>query len=519
MKNFTGIFIIVCFFFLSSGVFAQVTNLIVNGSSSPFTMNSGDNISWSFNLSTGGTAIVEIWVDVNSNSTIDQGTDIRMFAFAIKDGSSEGGNGPGDMDSTVNGAISDGPFGLGLAPANYIMKFTENGTGPTLTGTVNALASISYTISGKVTPPTGFSANNVIVQMDRDGDSGVFLWNAITDVNGDYTIKMSSDTTGPWELSISADQNPFPSAIITPQSYEFYLTGNLTGKDFVVTNAAAKVAGLLKKEDGSPAPFASVNLGYQIINSGYFSYYADTDANGLFQFGITADRLTGQQWTLQGYLRSSETTENYIDARITLNSINNGDSVYKVLTLYDADATITGKVSFGGNSTNIAQITIIALTDSTQSSAYNNTTDGNYTLKVSSKILANNVFGINLPQGYGQINLNDVAPGATNADLNYNLTDVKDKTSDIPESFSLSQNYPNPFNPSTSIQYALSDKQFVQLKVYNLLGNEVATLVNDEKAAGNYSIDFNASNLSSGVYFYKLRAGSFVETRKMILLK
>ncbi len=85
--------------------------------------------------------------------------------------------------------------------------------------------------------------------------------------------------------------------------------------------------------------------------------------------------------------------------------------------------------------------------------------------------------------------------------------------------YSLCQNYPNPFNPNTNIQYEISSKQFVTLKVYDVLGNEVATLVNEEKPAGNYEVEFDASNLSSGVYYYQLRSGDFVQTKKMILMK
>jgi len=85
--------------------------------------------------------------------------------------------------------------------------------------------------------------------------------------------------------------------------------------------------------------------------------------------------------------------------------------------------------------------------------------------------------------------------------------------------FALLQNYPNPFNPSTSIQYAISSRQFVTLKVFDVLGKEVATLVNEEKSAGSYDIEFNASQLASGVYIYKIQAGDFVQTKKMILMK
>ena len=86
-------------------------------------------------------------------------------------------------------------------------------------------------------------------------------------------------------------------------------------------------------------------------------------------------------------------------------------------------------------------------------------------------------------------------------------------------SFFLKQNYPNPFNPSTSIQYAVSNRQFVSLKVYDVLGNEIATLVNKEKPEGIYEIEWNATGLPSAVYFYQLKTGSFVQTKKMILLR
>jgi len=85
--------------------------------------------------------------------------------------------------------------------------------------------------------------------------------------------------------------------------------------------------------------------------------------------------------------------------------------------------------------------------------------------------------------------------------------------------FVLEQNYPNPFNPITNIKYTVESGQFVSLKVYDILGNEIATLVNEEKPAGLYNIEFNAAELTSGVYFYRITAGKFVETKKMILLK
>jgi photosystem II stability/assembly factor-like uncharacterized protein len=105
-------------------------------------------------------------------------------------------------------------------------------------------------------------------------------------------------------------------------------------------------------------------------------------------------------------------------------------------------------------------------------------------------------------------------------DGSYEYSDVIEVTSS-PMSFQLYQNFPNPFNPSTSIQYAVSSRQFVNLKVYDVLGNEVAILVNLEQPAGSYNVEFRIDNLelSSGVYFYRIQAGNFVETKKMILMK
>jgi len=100
-----------------------------------------------------------------------------------------------------------------------------------------------------------------------------------------------------------------------------------------------------------------------------------------------------------------------------------------------------------------------------------------------------------------------------------NILPIEEENNLIVDEFKLFQNYPNPFNPSTHIQYAVSSLQFVSLKVYDVLGNEITTLVNEEKPAGSYEVEFNASSLPSGVYFYQLRAGSFINTKKMILLR
>lgn len=106
-------------------------------------------------------------------------------------------------------------------------------------------------------------------------------------------------------------------------------------------------------------------------------------------------------------------------------------------------------------------------------------------------------------------------------DLNWfpGITGVEQVPNGIPTTFNLSQNYPNPFNPTTEIQYSIPKSGIVTLKVYNILGQEVMTLVNQQQTTGSYKVDFNASNLASGIYMYRLQSGNYTLTKKMVLLK
>jgi hypothetical protein len=99
------------------------------------------------------------------------------------------------------------------------------------------------------------------------------------------------------------------------------------------------------------------------------------------------------------------------------------------------------------------------------------------------------------------------------------LVEVEQGVGDLPDHFELSQNYPNPFNASTTISFSLPQDTVVKLEVFNLLGEHVATLVNERRAAGEHSITFNAADLSSGFYLYKMSAGDFVKMRKLVLIK
>ena len=88
-----------------------------------------------------------------------------------------------------------------------------------------------------------------------------------------------------------------------------------------------------------------------------------------------------------------------------------------------------------------------------------------------------------------------------------------------PADYVLKQNYPYPFNPTTTIKYSIPQQGLVTIKIYNTLGEEVATIINNEKPAGSYEVEFDATSLPSGIYFYKLQTANFTQTKKMILLK
>ena len=104
-------------------------------------------------------------------------------------------------------------------------------------------------------------------------------------------------------------------------------------------------------------------------------------------------------------------------------------------------------------------------------------------------------------------------------DGSYEYSDVVEVTNLAPTDYALQQNYPNPFNPVTTITYSLPIKSQVELVIYNALGETVTQIVNEEKEAGRYKVKFSATTLPSGIYFYRIQAGSFVETKKMILMK
>ena len=123
------------------------------------------------------------------------------------------------------------------------------------------------------------------------------------------------------------------------------------------------------------------------------------------------------------------------------------------------------------------------------------------------------------PSAFATVVFAGFGPSGLYADGSQITTEITPVGNSVPEAYKLEQNYPNPFNPATTISFSIPKNGLVSLKVYDILGKEVATLVNTQLNSGQYNVNLNASNLGSGIYFYTLKAGDFVETKKMMLVK
>jgi hypothetical protein len=153
----------------------------------------------------------------------------------------------------------------------------------------------------------------------------------------------------------------------------------------------------------------------------------------------------------------------------------------------------------------------------TDGGVFLSTNNGTSWTAVNSGLTNSNVISLVVVEGY--LFAGTVGGGVLRRPLSEMITSAQSSSRLIPVAFELHQNYPNPFNPSTTIKYELPRTTQVTLSVYDILGREVFVLVNDKKEAGVHEVKFDGSGLSSGVYFYRLTAGTFVETKKLLLVR
>lgn len=240
----------------------------------------------------------------------------------------------------------------------------------------------------------------------------------------------------------------------------------------------------------------------------------------------TPNTVLTNNWKMGQFMGGSASLLGYVD---DLKIFNLALSGQEINNLYKASTTAPNLL-FPGNDSTINSLTPAFDWDSTVTANYYEIrvfSDSSLTMQVldensysSSYQVSSGLLQPNTHYYWKIRTINDGGLGPWSEVFNFDIiiTDVEDEQQ-LPKQFALMQNYPNPFNPSTTISYHLPKASNVKLKVYDIIGNEVATLVNEEKAAGIYNVQAKLNNLSSGIYFYTFTAGDFVQTRKMILIK
>ncbi len=278
--------------------------------------------------------------------------------------------------------------------------------------------------------------------------------------------------------------------------------------------------------------------GYNLLND--YSIHFTTEADNNFKTKVIDNFENLQNWSFTQNGTDTNSTSFELSTYRNISGIHSAKLSYKFLTdtsnftlsnnynINDqlTDSTEFGIWVFGDNSKNIFLLSISSDSVSAQSQSSDTL---NWTGWKFKHIPTNGAIH-NGGEIYSSIKVIRDSIGKESGELYFDdvsltsiLTSTKEKENKIPASYSLSQNYPNPFNPTTEISWQTPVAGMQTIKVYNILGNEVATLVNEYKPAGKYNVEFNAAsgsrNLASGVYFYQLTAGNFIQTKKMILMK
>lgn len=387
-------------------------------------------------------------------------------------------------------ACPDGVTVWMCGPSHVVLRTTNAGTTWTNVGTSITAGQDLYTVSA-------IDANTAIVG------------------SGDGTIWRTTNGGTNWNFIVPTPASVFIDVVHFFNATTAWALGDPVGavwKMWYSTNAGA---------NWTVCPGAPASVGTE---AGWNNSYGALDTGHIW-FGTNATKI----W--KGSLRGAYTSS----PSVSLNSYGVwfNDATTGIAIMNNGSAsTANVKSTNGGTTWANTSFTPSALTfalkgvpgtgffwiggGSTTSLVWRSTDYGT-TWTAQSVAATNAVYGMTfVHQGLGWLG---TATGKIFKYVDPNYTGVGNQNNEAPANYKLEQNYPNPFNPTTTINYSIPNASDVSIKVYDMLGNEVMTLVNEHKNAGNYSTSVNASNLSSGIYLYKIVAGSFTETKKMTLIK
>jgi len=330
----------------------------------------------------------------------------------------------------------------------------------------------------------------------------------------------TSSSTVVDEARNGTDGNTQDNSFKIVQPFQLYIPGDLSYQRGITIfnddNAASKL-GITTRLDSYTFPSSPDNnyiiLKYSFVNNSQ-SVISNFYAGDYFDWDMVDGSGDSAAYDLQGnlgYVKHASSTFDTLVATALISSdnygywaiLNDGSDghfgVYTGFTAVEKWTTLSsgiGKASAGTGD----------ISEVTSGGPY--TINPGDTLKIAFAVAAGNTLG-------------DLRNAIASARTKYQeiLTDVSSEKNNVPVVYSLSQNYPNPFNPATIINYQVAKPGNVTLKIFDILGREVATLINGQKPAGSYSVSFNGSSLSSGIYFYQIKAGSYTAIKKMVLLK
>lgn len=524
MKNKLLLFIFIFSFFLWSGVYAQ----------SPL-MNE---------LFSRGTAAELDWIEIYNPTT----SSIDITGFKIYD--SGGFNGtkpkkefPAGSVIPANGflvIITDDtdPSGFGLSSGGEKVWF-ENATG-TVIDTVDLVA-ITDTAASYGRMPDGSSNWQILTPRTRGTANYTPLINYAF-MNEVYSRGTTSDpdwieiyNTTNVEINISGykiydnggqsgtkPKKEFPSGSIIPANgFLVIVTDDTAASGFGISSGGELVwledaGGNLV--DSVVIPALQTTESFSRIPDGENWLKTTTITKGASNFYTTASTIVMNEIYSRGTTGDPDWIEIYNSTSSSVDI-----SGYKIYDSGGFNGT-KPKKEFSTGSVIPANGFLVIVTDDTLESGFGLSSGGE---QVWFEDLSGNVIdyvsfaAMDVTQSYSRFPdgaadwylTNTITKGAANT-----ITDVEDD-GNIVSDFSLEQNYPNPFNPTTTISFTIPTTNNVSLKVFNILGKEIATLINETRSAGNYSVKFNASNLSSGIYFYQLTTDKFTATRKFVLMK
>ncbi len=464
---------------------------------------------------------------------------------------------------------SNGEFSKSLVEGNYKIKFYKRGYYPEFydnktsidsadvvtvvaNTTVNISASLGkvpppviYHISGSVLDSNGVPVRSVVTAfIVRDTTFPIHPhinlrdMTALTDSNGNYQLQV----LGGFEYVVYAkpfNKNYYPEFYDNKRTFQeadrILVNGDVSGINFILEQKPVYNNGItgLVKDFTTGTPVEAIVSAFKLTNGRFKplkSVKTDSLGNYLIENLLPGNYIVFAKPRLPylpGYYkadtialrwREADTVvviETGVVSNIDINLISRPDTGFakikgKVKTILGEPVGGALVLAFDLNG-NVSSYTT---SESDGSYSLENVSSGEYTLIVESTEYENTSDNgtVNVDYGTNSIASKDLylSPSST--------TDVGKPVS-TPTTYSLMQNYPNPFNPSTTIRFTIPEKVQVRLEVYNLIGQKVATLINGELNAGQYSVEFNGAGLTSGIYLYRIQAGNFVSVKKMLLLK